>query len=343
MKNFYYKIIFTLFCLHFSVCAYCQLVFTASHLVEIGEDYNDIGKYDSAILYLEKATQTYSDATLIMGWAHADLGFAYIQKGKSEMAIEEFKKTIHLARTKSSVYFAQYYLDSIKGNLYKTNPTILSHKLLQPKWIKIESKDIVYNFDDTFGISNLIPEYIDKHDSCFESLVSIFQPRQPHKLAFFIWKDTALAAKLLNHNLAFACTSVSIVNVFLYQSYGHEMTHILSEWGWGKLPKSHTRFINEGVAVAFDCDRYNRYNKAKMAISNKNIHSVIEIWQDENTDESILYPVGGAFVTYIYNNSTPEQFESIIKNQTIENFKNVFGNLIAYKMIEDFNSKIGLK
>ncbi len=122
------------------------------------------------------------------------------------------------------------------------------------------------------------------------------------------------------------------------------MTHTLSRTGsWGTTPINVKSFINEGVAVAFSLYDYDRYNVARKSITGKNIHSVLDLWNDNNADAEILYPVGGAFVTYLYKNSTASQFKSIIKNQTVENAIKIYGNEQFNKMIVEFNHMIGFR
>ena len=123
------------------------------------------------------------------------------------------------------------------------------------------------------------------------------------------------------------------------------MTHVLSYWGWGSatLPENMTGLINEGVAVAFDQRPGSKFETARKAIGSKNIHSILDVWKDDGMqNEMVLYPLAGAFLTYLYQKSTPDQFKSIIKNQTIENAQKIYGIVQFDIMINEFNNMIGL-
>ena len=56
------------------------------------------------------------------------------------------------------------------------------------------------------------------------------------------------------------------------------------------------------------------------------------------TTTASLYPIGGIFVTYLLKKSTPAQFKSIIKNQTIANARKVYGNERFEQMIARFDA-----
>lgn len=298
----------------------------ASHV--IGRIYVDVRKYDSAIPYLQKAIHFDDDSTYISGWSHAYLGNAYIKTGKKEESISELNKAIALHKTNNSVSYAKKILDAIAT---------------EPQWVTIESRNIVYKFQDTTLWYQNIHEYMMEHDLAYFKLSTAFQTILPQKMIMYVWNDGKLAEKVLGKSLGFASPETFTCNVHYEQTVGHEMAHILSYWGWGTATKNRTRFINEGVAVAFDQTKRNRYKIAKNVLAGKNIHSVLDVWKDSlNQYASVLYPLAGAFVTYLSKISTLEQFKSIVKDQTIENAEQTYGKSRFGEMIAVFNSKIGL-
>ncbi|MCD6011063.1 MAG: hypothetical protein K0Q79_925 [Flavipsychrobacter sp.] len=295
----------------------------------IGRIFVNTGKYDSAIPYLQKALLLDKDSTSISGWSHAFLGHAYIKTGKKEQGLSELNKAIALHKTDNSVSYAKKKLDAAT---------------IEPKWITIESRNIIYKFQDTTLWYQDIREYILEHDLAYIKLSTAFQTMLPQKMTMYVWSDNAIAKKVLGKDLGFASPAIYTCNAHYNQTIGHEMTHILSYWGWSTAPKNTSRFINEGVAVAFDQTRRDKYEMAKNAINGKKVRSVLDVWKDDQSqDELLLYPLAGAFVTYLYAISTPEQFKSIIKDQTIENAEKTYGKVRLGEMIKEFNSKIGLQ
>ena len=99
---------------------------------QIGRFYNDRGKYDSGVFYLQKAIESDGDHTYISGWGHANKGYGLIMLGKKEKGIAELNTAIALKKTSRCVRYAMHVLDSIgapvtgllqthltKENLYK--------------------------------------------------------------------------------------------------------------------------------------------------------------------------------------------------------------------------------
>jgi tetratricopeptide (TPR) repeat protein len=311
-----------------------------------GRIYADQNEYRTAAPYLQKAIELDEESSYISGWSYAYLGRVHVMLGETEKGKSELNKAISLNKTDNSVKYAEGVLsrmDNIK---------------LEPKWITIESEHFIFKFQDTAGLrANLLmmvprshptsaAKYIQEHEQAFARINKIFHADLQKKITFFVWTDDELAKKILGKELGFATPTEYKCNADYRQTIGHEMTHVLSYWGWGQatLPENMTRLINEGVAVAFDLSRGDKYERARNAVTGENIHSILDVWKDNGMGyQKVLYPLGGAFLTYLYKKSTPEQFKSIIKNQTIENAQNTYGIVQFGIMMTEFNNMIGLK
>ena len=303
----------------------------------IGRMFVDDRRCDTAISFLQKAIDLDHDASWVSGWSHVYLGKAYFMTGKKDAAISELKYAIAIHKTDNSVSVAQNMLvriDDKRSVSYTENDS-------EPKWIKIEKEHITYNFQDTAGMRLFPFEFMKQHEEAYEKINKTFQAKLPRKLVFYVWTDAYLAKKLLHRDLGFTDPINCICNVRIDQTVGHEMTHALSYWGWGTPPANGTQFINEGVAVAFDQEGYDRYEKAMKSVEGQGYHSVLDIWKETRSD--LAYPVGGAFVGYLFEKSTPAQFKSVIKDQTIDNAEKVYGLVAFNALIADFNKKIGLQ
>lgn len=309
----------------------------------LGRIYVDLGRSDSAIPYLQLAIKLDKDSSYISGWAYGYLGYAHFNAGDKEKATSELQKAISLHKTTNSVRYAQHKLDLITPPLphEQRNQQAPYYVSLEPNWVKIEGNYITYYFQDTAGIS--VINYIKQHERAYVKINETFQAALPKKLVFYVWNDRELAKKILQRELGFTNPEACVVNAAVYQSVGHEMTHALSHWAWGYRTKNKTRLINEGVAVAFDQSNYDKNIEAKNSVAGKNIHSILDIWENENADESVVYPVGGAFLSYLYNKCNQEQFRGIIKDQRIENAKTVLGKEKFEAMVTDFDKMIGFQ
>lgn len=212
------------------------------------------------------------------------------------------------------------------------------------QWTTLERNNIVYYFQGTDEWSNKdIGDYADRHENAYDKINEVFKAQLPRKLRFFIWNDTALARQKLNRTLGFAQPDQCICNVRPNQTLGHEMTHILAYWGWGTTPLFYSRFVNEGIAVAFDQSGGDRIEGARSAVTGKGISTTRDVWEAGNSySEAVLYPLAGAFMEYLYKQNIPDKFGALIKNQTVENADSIYGKAQMDKIIADFDQQVGL-
>lgn len=294
----------------------------------IGRIYVDQGNYIPSIPFLQKAIKLDRDSTYISGWSHACLGKAYLMTNEKARGVLELKKAIGLNKTTNSVRYAQ---------------NILDYSSLEPHWVIIEGKYLTYYFQDTVNISEKVKRYIQLHEEAYVKINETFKAILPNKIVFYVWNDRVLAKQLLHQELGFTNPETCTINVDINQTIGHEITHALSYWGWGYRPENRTSLINEGVAVAFDQNRVDKNEIARKAVTGKNIHSILDVWENVHMDENIIYPLGGAFVHYLYTRCTPKQFEKIIKDQTISNARKVLGKQDFDMLIKDFDIQMGFQ
>ena len=210
-------------------------------------------------------------------------------------------------------------------------------------WAVVEKPNIIYYFQDFNAQSYYALEYIDKHEVTYVTLSAVFTPKLPKKLRFFIWSDAALAEKLLGMPLGFTVSAQCVCHVRPTQSLGHEMTHALSYWSGGKpFTGGYSRFINEGLAVAFDLRTVNRIDEAKSYTAGENIQSVADVWSGSyQVSDDALYSLGGAFMDFMYKQNLPSQFNALIKDQSIQSAENIYGKNRLDSLIANFNSQMG--
>lgn len=212
------------------------------------------------------------------------------------------------------------------------------------QWMTIERNNITYYFQGT-GVKGA-SIYTDLHEDAYEQLNAIFKPQLPQKLRFFVWTDWETARQMFNIPTdvgGFAIVEECVCHMRADIPRGHEMTHVLSYWAAGIEPTAYSRFINEGVAVAFDLEKDDKLETAKEAIYDKNIPGVREIWSGSQVvGDEILYPLGGAFVDFLYKKNQPEKFNALIKNQMIEDAEKIYGKEQLDELIAEFDGLLGL-
>jgi tetratricopeptide (TPR) repeat protein len=304
----------------------------------VGSAYLRVLKYDSAIPFYTRAIELDNDSTYISGWARVGLGMAYLNTGKREQGIQQELRAITVGAGVTIVKKGKEVLDSVEYEL----PERQYDKNYLPDWVTIQSPVITYKFQDTIGSTAFVYKFIQLHDSAYYKLRDTFRSVPPAKPIVHVWSDPEIAKKVLHRSLGFSFSKQCFSHVSRYQSVGHELSHILSFWSWGTANTGYSKFINEGIAVCFDQGNYDKYAYARQVVA-KYGTDVLKVWKNEKDyDDDVLYPLGGAFVQYMYEHSTPEQFRQLVKQQKLDNVRVIYGAQFD-TMVADFDKLMGVK
>ncbi len=213
------------------------------------------------------------------------------------------------------------------------------------QWMVIERDNMTYYYQGT-GVKGA-SIYSDLHEEAYDKLETVFNPIMPNKLRYFVWTDWKQAQQMFNTpewvwGLAFS--KPCICHVRADMNLGHEMTHVMTYWADGVEPNTYSRFINEGVAVAFDLSDRDKMEEAENAATTYQLNSITDLWLDsmETAPHELLYPVGGAFMEYMYNNSTRSEYFALLKNQELPDAETIYGKERLHGMIADFEGRLGL-
>lgn len=210
-------------------------------------------------------------------------------------------------------------------------------------WGTIARANVTYYFQNVSGGPDIVARFADRYDEAYVFIDQVFKAKLPQKLRFYVWDDTALAVHTLKRSAGFSLPEHCICHIKTDETRGHEMAHVLSYWAGGVPPTKTTKFFNEGIAIAFDLNPENKISKAITAIAGENIKSVAQAWAGQyDTSDKIMLPLAGAFVDYLYKQNMPDQFNAVIKNQTMENAQMVYGKDKLDKLVADFNKLVGL-
>lgn len=227
----------------------------------------------------------------------------------------------------------------------KTVENISKYDTLGLQWLVCEREHIIYYFqyDSVDNISTVF-EYTNERENAYKYIDEIFKAKLPQpKIRFFVWFDPELAEQKLDKKLGFAIPPKCECQNYVGQTPGHEMAHIITYWAGGIEPTSYSRFVNEGVAVAFDLSGRDKIAEAKAALAGQAVNSVEQIWYyDESVPEETLYPVAGAFMEFLYKKNQPEKFHALIKSQTIADAETIYGTAQLQALIDEFDSLVGL-
>lgn len=279
----------------------------------IGRAFVDLKKHDEAIPYLIKGTAENNNPAWARAWSYGYLGLCYYITDNFLESKKNFNECINLNATNNSTQFALQYVNSLQ-----MSETFDS-------WEIVEKENIRFHFQNKSNITDF-EDYIKNREEAYVNINKFFGATLFKKIDFFVWDKPDEAKKIFGQELGFANSNLCIINSRNNQTRGHEITHILSDYGIQPLKK--TKLINEGVAVYFDQTNRDRIDVAKKILENGEI-KIIDLWNnsDKYPDE-YNYAIGGALIEFLINNGTETQLKALLKNQTTET---------AIKVYDDFN------
>lgn len=289
----------------------------------MGRSLTDLGEFKNALTYLQFVATNDKDNSWRKAWALSYLGTCNFMSQDYKKSESSLNECIKLNATKNSTNNA-YEQTLLFGfnEFYKT-------------WKIIETDNYRFHFQNMSDIE--IEKFVSAREKVFSEINDFFKSTLPKKIDFYVWESREDAKNILKTNLGFAKPQFCIVHSHYQQTIGHEITHVVSDFYAKVINK--TRLINEGTAVYFDFTYMDRIQAVKNVIEEKNVIIDIDsMWQNNIIEESIFYPIAGAFVEYLIFHGGKDKFLELIKNQTIENAFKIYGDTLS-NWITDFEMK----
>lgn len=290
---------------------------TVCHLV--GRALTELKKFEEAKPLLKK-TITQSAPDWMKSWSFGYLGICNFATGDFKESKSNFEKAIKLNATKNSTKFAEKRLKLIQMTEYSKD------------WEVIETENIKFHIQPDHQIGDLT-NFCSEREVAFKENNVFFKAVLYKKIDFFVWSNPEEGKKVLGEEIGFANSDFCIIHSRINQTKGHEITHILCDYGI--KPNKKNRLINEGVAVAFDLTNRNRVELAKSA-NQENIVLKDLMREPYKFPESVVYPIGGALIEYLMENKEKDLIIKLLKEQTYEVLIETYG----IEIIEAFEQKI---
>lgn len=269
--------------------------------VLVGRSLADTKFYLEAIPYLIKGLAEKDNPKWVIAWSHTYLGLCYYFTDEILKAQEHFNACIRLNATKNSTQHAERRLKAFQLDEYYKS------------WHSIETVHFRFHFQNKKDIPD-IASFTDLREKAYENINKFFKGTPPKKIDFYVWSDADAGKSQLGKNVGFAIADLCIINVMKNQTRGHEITHILLEYGLHPIIK--TGFINEGTATFFDQTDRNRMEVAKEAIAEIEI-KVLDLWDNPDKYTSDLnYTVGSAWIEYLNKKGSEAQLKRLLAEQT---------------------------
>lgn len=207
-------------------------------------------------------------------------------------------------------------------------------------WDKYETADLIIYFQP----NSIVPdkkEFVNVHQSAFNQINRVFQAQIPKKISMVIWNGEEDANKYGFSKLGFAMPDKCVILKSARQTVGHEMTHVISYYV-SKNPQRN-RFVNEGIATAFNLSKQNRLEAAKKFKEAQKYTlpiSLKEAWNNRDKyPEWVYYSLAGELMRRLFFTCGREKLLLLTANQSYENAVKIYDKDLA-KIIEELEKEI---
>ncbi|MCK9210840.1 MAG: hypothetical protein M0P61_08410 [Ignavibacteriaceae bacterium] len=275
--------------------------------------------------FLEKAVSFDKQNSGAKAWGLNYLAMiAYLDNDK-EKCFQYLNTSLVLNAGKNAVKFAQEKI------------LIWGFSDFYKDWEKQETEHFVFHFQPN-SIITYKTKFMETRESAFQKISQFFDVSLQSKIDFYIWNSDAEAKEKGIYSVGFALPEFFIIHSKANQTPGHEVTHIISHYLSKDVKK--IRFINEGIAVCFDCNPDTNFLKIKQIRETEKYNdkiSIIDAWLNKSKySDGILYPVAGEFVNRILEKGGKEKFLKLVVDQSLSNARALYGELLddVIKQIE---------
>jgi tetratricopeptide (TPR) repeat protein len=279
----------------------------------VGRSLVELGRFEDALVYLERTVVVDTNQTWAAAWALAYAGYAHYGLGHHDAARTNLAASLKSKATRNVVSFAQQ-AQLLLG--------LTDH---YRDWSLVETEHFRFHFSpETMRLDT--NRFAVVRELAFTNINHFFAAKLPKKIDFFVWNKSEDAEKLGLGTLGFARPEMCIVHSRYNQTVGHEMTHVISHQAFHPVSKS--GFINEGIAVYFDQTRRHRLANAREAVRQSKLTklNLKEYWQGrQSRSETLSYPVAGAFIERLMERGGPEKLKQLASDQSFESARRIYG------------------
>ncbi len=288
----------------------------------------DQGKFIEGKRYIENAVLYDINNSWIKAWGLHYLGMIEFSNGNTSKAKDHFQNCILMNAT-NNVNKATKVLMTILGLVDYYN-----------NWQIIETDNFIFFFQPNTVVSD-INQFTESRENAYHKINNYFNCKIPKKISFFVWNGNDDAKSIGIPQLGFSRPKFCVIHSRSNQTKGHEIAHIVSHYLYDLPIKS--RFINEGIAVAFDLTKENKLDSALLMKKNEEYEkqiSIIDAWNNgQKYPEWVYYQLAGEFIKRLIDNGGNDKFLKLVSNQTYDNAKIIYGDLLK-EIINDLENEI---
>lgn len=318
---------------------YEEVVFKASAILKtdadnayaamyLGSAYEETMEFDKAIPYLEAALANGKTDSVCVARSECVLGLCDYMTGDRENAVASLNASIACDADSEIADEAKDILKGINADSYFDD------------WITVESEHFLFHFHPSFSETKR-EWFVQTREDAYGEVNKFFNSKPIKKIDFYVWDSNESAKKILGQELGFTNPYLAVINSLYNQTTGHEITHTLSYWMYPE--RTATALINEGTATYFNCsvDEEHSEEQLREKIQGRKASGfdIKKLWDSDDAfrQQDNSYIIGSSFVRYLIQKGGDDKFKELMKNETYNNAKTIYGDAID-QYINDFNT-----
>jgi tetratricopeptide (TPR) repeat protein len=291
-----------------------------NHLV--GRSHAELKQFEQAVPFLEKCAENVETPAWMQAWSWCYLGLSYFALDKPAKAKEVLEQAIEYNATVNATDYAEKRLAMFQLQDYFN------------AWSIKETDHFRFHFPPDIRLDDLDAFCQEKEDA-YVTINAFFQGNPFKKIDFYYWVNPRECALLLGKNPGFAKSETCIINAAPRQVHNREIGKILMDYGI--QPLFTNDLISYGTLAAYDLSGQDYIELAKTIVIEKP-DMTNAFFNANQFPDDILFPFGGAFVSFLKEKGGEDKLKILLKEQTwdklmelygaeaIEEFENIFAN-----------------
>lgn len=278
-----------------------------NHLV--GRSHAELKQFEAAVPFLEKCANHVETPAWMQAWSWCYLGLSFYALDKPVQAKEMLEKAIDYNATPNATDYAEKRMAMFQLQDYFN------------AWSVKETKHFRFHFPPDMRMEDT-DAFSEEKEAAYASMNAFFEGQPFKKIDFFYWANPRECALLLGKNPGFAKSETCIINVAPRQVHNREIGKILLDYGI--KPLFTNDLITYGTLAAYDLSDQDYIELAKAIVIEKP-DMTNAFFNANQFPDDILYPFGGAFVSFLKEKGGEEKLKMLLKEQTWDKLIELYG------------------
>ncbi|MCB0663350.1 MAG: tetratricopeptide repeat protein [Saprospiraceae bacterium] len=278
-----------------------------NHLV--GRSHAELKQFEEAIPFLEKCAGNNETPAWMQAWSWDYLGLCYFGMDQPQKAKENLQKAIDYNATPNATNYAEKRMVMFQLQDYFDT------------WTIRETAHFRFHFPPGIALAD-VDAFCQEKEDAFSTMNAFYGAEPFKKIDFFYWSNPQEGMMVVGKQTGYAVTETCIINAGPRQVHNREIGRILLDYGI--KPLFTNDLITFGTLAANDLSGQDYIELSKSIVIEKPDMASVFFNANQFPDD-ILFPFGGAFVSFLKREGGEEKLKSFLREQTWDKLMDLYG------------------